>query len=41
MNTFVSLEIVISVETLGTLIALERTVGRWSGHPMRWWMTAI
>jgi hypothetical protein len=36
-----ALEVVIAVETLGTLVAFERTVGRRGGHAMRGLMAPI
>lgn len=41
MNTFVALEIVIAVETLWALVALERSVRRGGGHAVRWRMAPI
>lgn len=34
MDTFMTLEVVIAVETLGTLVAFERSVRRRGGHAM-------
>jgi hypothetical protein len=37
-----SLEVMVSVETLRTLIALERSVVGWTlPMPRMWWMTSI
>lgn len=41
MNSFMALEIVIAVETLGTLVAFKRSVRRGGGHAVRGWMTPI
>lgn len=41
MNPFVALEIVIAVETLGALVAFERSVRRGGGHAVRWRMAPI
>ena len=41
MDTFMALEVVIAVETLGALVAFERSVRRRGWHAMRGWMAPI
>lgn len=41
MNALVAFEVVIAVETLGTLVTFERSVRRGGGHAVRWWMAPI
>lgn len=41
MDSLVTLEIVIAIEALGTLIALEWPVGGRGRHAMVWWVSAI
>lgn len=41
MNSLVTLEIMVAVEALGTLITFERTIWGWRGKPMGWRVASI
>lgn len=41
MNPLVTLEIVVAIEALRTLVALEWPIGSWHSHTMVWWVGPI